>query len=344
MLGRFCDAGRPVSRLHGETNRVRILASFPQLQEVMASEPAPPFTTALLAPKYWPAWLGVVLLRSTVWLPQRARMALGAGLGRIYLSRSGKRRRVVETNLRLCFPERSDEEREALLRRHFESMGKGILELALAWWGRDAQVRPLGRIEGKAHVTRALAEGKGIIFFSAHFTSVEISGRLMKLLAPELPIHIMYRPNEHPVLNRVMVERRSRQIARPIPRHDMRSMLKALKGGQIVWYAADQNYGHKNSVFADFFGIPAATNTAISRLAGHENVVVIPFFCARRADESGYDIEISPPLAPFPGDDPQQDATRLNAIIEGWARRYPEQYFWVHRRFKDRPEGEERFY
>jgi len=310
----------------------------------VATDHDTPHDTPLKAPKYWPSWAALGLLHSTVWLPHGFRMTLGAALGRLYLRMGERRRRIAETNLGLCFPELSAEERDRLLQQHFESLGKGLMELAMAWWASDRRCLKGARIEGREHLSRALHTGRGVILFSAHFTTLELGGRLLNLLYPELPFHGMYRPNENPVLDRVMHRQRSRRILHPIPRDDVRTMLRSLKKGEVVWYASDQNYGHKNSVFAGFFGIPAATNTAVSRLAKRGDAVLLPFFPYRLADDSGYVIEISAPLEGFPSADPRQDAIRLNRIIEGWARRAPAQYFWIHRRFKDRPEGEEGFY
>ncbi len=153
----------------------------------------------------------------------------------------------------------------------------------------------------------------------------------------------MYRPNENPVLEHQIRGNREARFGEPIKRDDIRGVIRALRCGEGVWYASDQNYGHQHSVFAPFFGIPAATNTATSRIARSTGAAVVPFFTLRLPDGRYLQI-IEPALTDFPSDDPARDAERINHLIEDWVRQAPEQYFWMHRRFKDRPGYEPRFY
>jgi KDO2-lipid IV(A) lauroyltransferase len=161
-----------------------------------------------------------------------------------------------------------------------------------------------------------------------------------------LPLNAMYRRSDNPVVERVLRDRRRHHFGEPIGRDDVRAMLRALKKNETVWYAFDQNYkgNRKNRVFAPFFGIAAATNTATSRLAQATGAAVVPFFTRRLPDGKRYVQRIDPPLADFPSGDPAADAARLNALIEGWVKEAPEQYLWSHRRFRTRPKGETRFY
>jgi KDO2-lipid IV(A) lauroyltransferase len=164
---------------------------------------------------------------------------------------------------------------------------------------------------------------------------------VLKDLAPVLP---MYRPHRNPAVEHAMVRNRERHVEQVIPRDDVRLMVRTLRANKGVWFAPDQNFGHKNSLFSPFFGIPAATNTATSRFAAMTGARVVPFVVLRRQDRPGYDLYIEPPLENFPDADPQRDTDRINVIFEGWIRRAPAQYLWSHRRFKDRPPGETRFY
>jgi KDO2-lipid IV(A) lauroyltransferase len=297
----------------------------------------------LLHPRHWPAWLGLAVLRALcTTLPVGTLQTLGRKLGRFSL-RLMPRRRVAEINLRLCFPELGPAERDDLLRRHFESLGAGIVEFGLGWWAPDSRLRDRIQLSGMEHLRAALDRGRGVILLSAHFTTLEIGGRFLAMHAAGLPLNAMYRPNENPVIERAIRARRTEQFGVPIRRDDVRAMLRALKNKEAVWYAFDQNYGLKNSVFAPFFGVPAATNTATSRLAEATGAAVVPFFTRRLADGT-YVQRIAPALEGFPSGDAQADAARLNALIEGWVREAPEQYLWVHRRFKDRPANEPRFY
>jgi len=307
----------------------------------MPESPLPP----LLAPRHWPSWLGVGLLRGVAAaLPVGALEALGRRLGRLALPFAGRRRQITEINLGLCFPELSDAERRSLLRRHFESLGIAIFEFCLGWWAADAKLAGRVRLEGLEHLHAAFARGKGVILLSAHFTTLEIGGRFLAMHTRGLPLNAMYRRSDNPVVERVLRERRRRQFGEPIGRDDVRAMLRALKGNEAVWYAFDQNYKARNMVFAPFFGVAAATNTATSRLAQATGAAVVPFFTRRLPDGAGYAQRIDPALDGFPTGDPVADATRLNALIEGWVREAPEQYLWSHRRFKTRPPGEARFY
>jgi KDO2-lipid IV(A) lauroyltransferase len=300
----------------------------------------------LLAPRHWPTWLGAGLLRVlAVTLPVDVLIALGRGLGRLSLPFAGERREITAINVGLCFPELSERERKDLVRRHFESLGIAVFEFCLGWWARDARLQDRVQVEGLDNLRAAFERGKGVILLSAHFTTLEIGGRFLAMHTRGLRLNAMYRRSDNPVVERVLRERRRRQFGEPIGRDDVRAMLRALKRNEAVWYASDQNYkSKKNRVFAPFFGVPAATNTATSRLAQATGAAVVPFFTRRLPDGSGYVQRVEPPLTDFPSGDPTADATRLNALIEGWVREAPEQYLWSHRRFKKRPKGETRFY
>ena len=294
-----------------------------------------PRASSVYAPAVWPTWLGLGVLRLASLLPHRALLAVGRLAGRVTERLAGQRRRIVERNLALCFPELDERARLALRRRHFEAVGMGVFEFAIAWYWDSDRVLALTEVEGAMHVESARQSGRGIIFLSAHTTSLEVGGRVLQSL---LPIHAMYRRNEDPVLQRFIETNRSRRVAGVIPRDNPRQMMRVLRQGGAVWYAPDQNYRGKGFVFADFFGIPAATNTATSRFAGATGAVVLPMVVLRKP-RGGYRVIIEPPFDDFPSADPAIDARRLNAVIETWVRQAPEQYNWLHRRFKTRPQG-----
>lgn len=296
--------------------------------------------TRFYQPAVWAPGIGAVLLRGVSTLPYGPLMATGRWLGRRLQQFAKRRERIARINLELCFPEYPAKEREQLLRQHFESVGMGLMDFAVAWWWSDEKLYPLVEIEGSEHLEAAFKPGKGVIFFSGHFTSLEMSGRLLIRLAPALP---MYRPNENPAIDAWINTNRERHVEKTIPRDDVRLMIRTLRANQGVWFAPDQNYGLKNSVFADFFGVAAATNTSTSRFARLTGASVVPFVVLRRP-QGGYRMRIEPALQDFPTADPLKDTVRLNAILERWAREAPEQYNWLHRRFKDRPGDEPRFY
>ncbi|HPE62144.1 MAG TPA: LpxL/LpxP family Kdo(2)-lipid IV(A) lauroyl/palmitoleoyl acyltransferase [Thiolinea sp.] len=295
------------------------------------------FPPGLYHPRYWPTWLGLGCLWLLVQLPWRLQQRLGQGLGLLMFHTLRQRRTICCINLELAFPTLTPQQRQTLNRQHFQSLGQGLLETALSWWGREKHLRPLAHFEGLEHLEAARQQG-GVVLLSAHFTSLELGGRL---LAPRLPLHVVYRPHQNPVIEWLVARLRSRRYGRAIPRHSIRTMLQSLKQQQVVWYAQDQHFSKKNSLFAPFFNIPAATNTATSRIAGLGQARVVPFFTLRTPD--GYLLRFLPELDAFPGPDLEQDTARINQLIEQQVRAFPAQYLWTHRRFKTAPDGSNRY-
>jgi len=305
---------------------------YPAAATIAASR----MNTALYALRYWPTWLGLGLLRCTVWLPYRTRLAAGRLLGHTFRLLAQHRRRVAARNIAQCFPQLEPGAQQRLLREHFAALGMGLVEMAMSWWADEARLRRLVRLEGMEHLQRARAAGRGVILLSAHFTTLEIGGRLLALFTP---FHVLYRQHKNPVIERVMHNARTRNYERAIPRQDLRALLHSLQENMPVWYAPDQDHGSRHAVFVPFFGIPAATLTATSRLARLSGAAVIPFIPTRLADGTGYRLRLYPALANFPGRSAEADARRINALLEARIREQPEQYLWVHRRFKTRPPG-----
>ena len=283
-----------------------------------------------LGPRFWPTWLGLALMRLLVLLPFRLQLTLGRLLGRVVLHLLPRRRHIAETNLALCFPEKDLKQRKALLRAHFESLGQGVFETAFTWWASDRRLKGLAIVEGVENIASARAAGRGVILLSAHFTTLEIGCRL--LLQHE-PFHPMYRTHENPLFERVMRASRQRLSENPIRRDDVRGLLRSLRQGHAVWYAPDQAYRGKNAADVGFFGVPAATNLATTRLAQTSGAPVLPFFSVR-TPAGRYRLIVKPALENFPGTSASEDAARMNALIEETVREAPEQYLWVHRRFK----------
>ncbi len=281
-------------------------------------------------------WSGIGAAWLLTRLPVGWQLALGRGLGRLAWHLARRRRHIGEVNLRLCFPDLSATERRRLLRAHFRALGMGVVETAMSWWLPGRRLRPLVTLEGLEHLEAALARGRGVILLSAHFTTLEIAGRLLALQAP---FHVMYRSHKNPVFEAVMRRARERHFDRAIRRDDLRGFLRSLRQGMPVWYAPDQNYGREHSIFVDFFGVPAATITATHRLARLSGAPVVPFFPQRLGEDPRYRLRLLPALEGFPGDDEVADTRRINALIEEAVRACPEQYLWVHRRFKTRPPG-----
>lgn len=296
---------------------------------------------SLYHPRQWPFWILIGLLWLVAKLPYRWLLALGKKLGKVLFKIGGKGKKTAIINLKLCFPALSAQEREKLLIKHFEAAGISLMETALAWWGNAHKLKPLLHIQGLEYWQQALAAGKGVIFCSAHFMTLELAGRL---LAMEQPFSVVYRSQKNAVLDKFAKRHRNRIYQRIIARGDLRGMLKYLKQNGTVWFTPDIDAGLKNSVFVPFFGVPAATITATARLANMSGAQVLTAFCYRRSDESGYDVCISPPLANYPSTEPQQDAWYINQLIENAVLQAPEQYLWQYKRFKTRPGDESRFY
>jgi KDO2-lipid IV(A) lauroyltransferase len=284
-----------------------------------------------LHPKYWPMWLALGITRVLALLPWRATLAIGAALGTLARCLRLPQVRVARRNLALCLPERSAAEREGILREHFRNVGMTVAETAMLWWGEPDRVRALGRFEGLEELDAIRAGGRGVILLAAHFTTLEIAAGLLTLTRDA---YAVYKPSGNELLTEVLRKRRAGVSAGIIARDDIRSMVRVLKGGGIVWYAPDQAYRGKGAQMVPFFGIPVASNTATSRLARLTDAAVLPYFAERLPDRSGYRIRIGPALADFPGDDAVADTLRFHRLIETQVRRVPEQYLWLHKRFK----------
>jgi KDO2-lipid IV(A) lauroyltransferase len=296
----------------------------------------PRFRPYFLHPRFWLLWLGLGLLWLVVQLPYPTLLTLGRGLGMVMYRVAGERRRIAARNLELCFPQRSDAEREQLLRENFASTGIAFFEMAMSWWWPQERLKKLARIEGLEHLRQAQAEGQGVILMAVHFTTLEIGATL---LGQRHAIDGMYRAHANPLFDYIQRHGRERinLDAFAIEREDVRGMLRVLRAGRAIWYAPDQDYGRKQSLFVPLFGIPAATVTATSKFARLGKARVIPFTQMRLADGSGYRLTIHPPLEDFPGASEEDDCLRINQWIEQVISECPEQYLWAHRRFKTRP-------
>lgn len=301
------------------------------------------FRLALLHPRYWLTWLGFLLWYALSWLPYRVQYSLGRVLGKLLYRLAGRRRQIARANLDLCFPSWSAERREQVTRQIMESIGIAFFETGIAWFWPKWRLQRLYTLEGLEHLEAARESGTGVILMAFHFTHIDIGAKLLGL---RFSIDGTYRPHNNPVydyIQRTGRERHSMQ-GQAIPRDDVRGMVKALRNGRAIWYAPDQDYGAKHSIFVPLFGIPAATVTATSQLARLGKARVIAFTQTRRPGGSGYHLKIYPPLEDFPSGDEMEDTLRINKFVEARILEQPEQYLWVHRRFKTRPPGERDLY
>jgi len=268
-------------------------------------------------------------------LPYRRQIGLGKAIGRLGHRLAAKRRAIAQRNIALCFPELSDEKRNKLLFEHFEALGVSLMELALGRWAADSKLQSMTTITGAEHIQQTLDQGYGVILLSAHFTALEISGRVLSLHCP--PFDVVYRRFRSGLATEIVATSREVSARRSIEKNDVKNMIRSLREGVPVWYAPDQAYYLKQSALLPFFGVPAMTNTAVGPLARLGHARVVPFF-PRRLPAGGYHLTILPPIEGLPSDDPLEDTKKYIAILEQQIRKCPEQYYWVHRRFKNRPE------
>lgn len=286
-------------------------------------------------PRWWPTWLGIGVMWLVAQLPIRVQWWLGRLIGLAVWKLARSRRHITETNIRLCFPELNEQQQAALVRNAFIANGIGVMELGIAWFRDPARLTGITRVHGLEHFERALEAGHGVLLLGGHYSTLDLGG---SLATEFIEADVMQRDHNNALMNAVMTRARGRRYGTVLGAKDLRGLFRCLKKNHAVWYATDQDYGRKDIVFAPFFGVPAGSITATSRIVERSHCKVVPFSHFRREDRPGYDIYFHPALEDFPSGDDLTDATRVNAIIEQEIRRAPDQYLWMHRRFKTRPD------
>lgn len=303
----------------------------------MPGTPRPDFHRSLLSPRHWPAWLGIGIIKLVALLPRRMRLALGRGLGKLIEIVPNARRPVATTNIALCFPELDAKAQAALVDANLRDLGLMLMEFALGWLGSDRAIERVPvTIEGIEHLEAARAQGRGVLLVGGHFSHLELCARLV---SQRIRIAGMYRKMDSAVFEWVVLRARLGYADAMFDKDDIRGTVKYLRNGGTLWYAPDQDMRSKDNAFVPFFGVPAATITATHHLARLSGAVLIPFFHRRLPDGSGYVLRLAAPLDDFPGADAEADTARINACIEQMVLEAPEQYLWVHKRFKTRPPG-----
>jgi len=274
------------------------------------------------------------------WLPLPVLAALGRLLGRLLYRFGSERRHIALTNLGLCFPGMTAAQKSALARRHFESFGRSFLERGLLWWASEARIRKLGQLTGREHLD-ALYGKRPVILLVPHFVGLDMAWTRMSM---DYDMSGIYANQKNLLFNAALYKGRARfgkslMLSR---QESTRKGLKAMKAGMPFFYLPDMDFGERDTIFVPFFGYPAATITGLSRLARLAGAVVVPVIAHMERD--GYRIEIGEPWPDFPGESIEGDTRRMNAFIESEVLKMPEQYFWLHRRFKTRPRGEKSVY
>lgn len=298
----------------------------------------PVFKTIFLHPRYWTTWGGLMILWLLVQLPYPVLLKLGGVLGRLARPFLKKREHVAKRNLELCFPDMTISSRGELLENNFTSLGMALIETGMAWFWSDNRLRKYFDVEGYQSLMAALSKGKGVMVVGVHFMSLELGGRVMGLCHPMMAT---YRPHNNPVMEWAQTRGRLRSNKAMIDRRNLKGLVSALKKGEAVWFAPDQDYGRRGSVFAPFFAVEQTATTngtfVISRLSGS---VMLTITMTRRKDNKGYRLFIGNILNDYPSGNELAAASYINKVIEDEILRAPEQYLWVHRRFKTRPFGE----
>lgn len=294
-----------------------------------------------LAPKFWPSWLGLAGMRFLAILPYRLQLFFGKIIGHLFYRIARYRREIAQTNIRLCFSDLSPNEQEKLVRDHFHSLGISIAETAMNWWGSEKKLKSLVQIKNLDNLDKALLDGKGAIILGAHYTTLEISARLFTFYHKFAGSYQKFR---NPLFDKLTLNGRERVFDRVFDRSEIRQIFRYIKQNNCMWIATDQDTGSENTVFVSFFGQQAATQTAVSRMAKVTGAPIVPYVSRRLDNAEGYIIEFYPALENFPSGSLEDDAIRTNQFLEEQIRKAPEQYLWVHRRFKTRPEGMPKLY
>lgn len=302
----------------------------------------PKFSSTLLHPRYWLTWCGIGLFYLAMLLPYPLLLLIGKALGRLSMHFMQDRVNVALRNLELCFPDMSLNERQSWIKKNFASVGMAVVETGMAWFWPDWRIRKWCKVEGYDNMLQARAQGKGVLLIGLHFLTLELGARIFGMKNPGVGV---YRPNDNKVIDWLQTWGRLRSNKYMLDRADVKGMVRALKEGEIIWYAPDHDYGRRSSVFAPLFAVEHASTTTgpyiLARLAQPE---IVPFTPVRNEDGSGYTLYIQPKLDDFPLDDQLKAATYMNQVIEREIMLAPTQYMWLHRRFKTRPKGTPRRY
>ncbi len=293
------------------------------------------------SPKFWPMWCIIGLLRLVALLPYRMELVIGRWLGGLIYLFMHARRRIVDINLARCFPEKPRAERDRIKHDCYRNIGISLVEMAMCWWWPPEKLEAMVELEGREHLDAVLDSGRGAILLTGHFTSLEIGARLLALF---VPVQVMYRAQRNPFFDSYLYTRRSGYFVNTVSRKKTRQLIRGIRQKIPTWYAPDQDFRRERNEFAPFMGIATATITASSRLAQSSGAAMLPYYPERKRDGSGYVLKIDPPLPDFPSGNDFEDASAVNRSIEKYARLYPENYMWIHRRFKTRPPGEAPFY
>ncbi|MCV2883605.1 LpxL/LpxP family Kdo(2)-lipid IV(A) lauroyl/palmitoleoyl acyltransferase [Aestuariibacter sp. AA17] len=294
----------------------------------------PPFKLVFLTPKYWLTWLGIFILYTLSWLPYSFQRLVGKGLGKLLWVAGKKRVNIARKNLALCFPTMPESEREALVKLNVEHAGMAILEASIGWWWPNWRIRQITRVEGYEHVERIKAKGKGVLALATHNMNLEVGCRAVGLHDPCVAF---YRKHNNALMEYMQYRGRARSNKYMINKRDVRGLINALNNGELCLYLPDQDYGRTRAEFVPFFAVKeTATTTGTLLFAQEANCETV--FVVSLYTKDGYIARFVPGLENFPSGDDKEDVRRVNEKVEELVMLAPEQYLWMHKRFKTRPE------
>jgi lipid A biosynthesis lauroyl/palmitoleoyl acyltransferase len=298
----------------------------------------PRFRARWLLPDYWPTWAMLAAVTIAAFVPRTVAGLLGRGLGEMFYRTSTKRRRIAAINLGLAFPDLAPDVRSRILRRHFHIYGECLLDMGLLWWRSPTFLDRYFQIEGLEHYRAARAAGRNVILLTGHFAALDLAGPVISRRYPQVGL---IKPIHNRLADYFVARGRLRFASRLYLRDKgLRPVVKAVRAGFGFYYLPDEDFGPDRSVFVPFLGTVAATITALSRLATLTDALVLPTSAIRVSNRQGYRIVIRPALTDFPGDDPEQDARRMNQVLGEMIAGAPEQYMWTFKYFRSRPNNE----
>lgn len=300
------------------------------------------FQLRFLSPRFWPTWIGVFFLYLLSWLPFSIQIGLGKLLGNLVYKFFKKRRHIAQVNIALCFPTMSAQEQQALVKKNMQNTGIAIFESGMAWWWPNWRVKKhFAGINGYEHIEQAISNGKGVLMLVPHMMHLEMAGRVMAIHNKGVGF---YRPHNNPLMEHIITKGRLKYNEYLIGKRDVKGLLKALSKQRLCYYLPDQDYGRKRSEFAPFFAVEETCTTTGTLLFAQSKKCETLAFSSVRNEQGQYQLEITPVLDNFPSGDDVADVTRVNKLMEDSIQKSPEQYMWLHRRFKTRRNPEEKSY
>ena len=294
---------------------------------------APEFEIAFLLPKYWLTWLSVFILYSVSWFPYSVQKSIGKLLGKLLKIIAKKRYNVAKRNLELSFPDFSQEKRQTILDANLDNAGMAVLETGMGWWWPTWRVTQKAEFEGYEHIEAILAKGKGVLAYAIHNMNLEFACRMAGLKYPSV---VFYRKHNNRLMEYISYHGRKRSNKYMVNKRNVKGLISALDDGELCMYLPDQDYGRTKCEFTPFFAVPEVATTTGSLLFAKQANCETVFLVSVRTD-NGYKIIVQPGLDNFPSDDDNYDVTRINQMIEKMIMLAPEQYLWMHKRFKTRP-------